>query len=655
MVVFMIARVWMFAAIIEGPEVRERLAEVVRMFNYGLRYDIRVGAIMLAPLTIAGLILLAWPRAARSYAARLPLVIATLVTAAALAAIANYFYYVTFGTYFDVFVYGLVEDDTRAVLSTIVADYPVVWVTLAIVVAAIVTTKATRFVSRRLLAAPWRRRPHWQEALIVVLCLAAYSLGIHARVSAVPLERKDAQVSSVKALNMLTPNALMALQWAREDHQRESEFPRASDSEGRALLAAFDAVPAGGSAVSVDAFTARTPANAYLAANPPHVVLALMESLGTHLLAQDDSAANDVLGRWRPYWRRDFTFTRFVSEGNSTMESLVRLLVSSPASYITQTRQQRVRYVSNIILPYKERGYRTVFITSGNGSWRNLGVFLLAQGFDEVIDQNEVMRRYPEAGSTTWGTFDDYSLRYARERLEEADRRNEHVFMVFLSMTNHPPYVVPAPYQAGPVSLDDATRRRLSALSYAPEQVVRTMQYANDAVGGFLEGIERGGPGAHTIVAVTGDHNVRGVAYPEAEEAVLAKAVPFFVHVPAPYRAHLALQYDPRRVGSHKDIMPTLYALSLSDARYFHRGVNLLSRDAPLSPWYFGFNDALAISDAGAFIAAGGEFRPWADTTGLRLGAAVTSSDSLTAQRMRFENFRALTWWQMNRQVNGQP
>lgn len=51
-------------------------------------------------------------------------------------------------------------------------------------------------------------------------------------------------------------------------------------------------------------------------------------------------------------------------------------------------------------------------------------------------------------------------------------------------------------------------------------------------------------------------------------------AVPF-LHVPPVYQNNI--QYDPERIGSHKDIFPTLYELALSDMPYLKLGNNLLS------------------------------------------------------------------------------
>ncbi|WP_426720913.1 sulfatase-like hydrolase/transferase [Enterobacter cloacae complex sp. 301C7] len=101
-----------------------------------------------------------------------------------------------------------------------------------------------------------------------------------------------------------------------------------------------------------------------------------------------------------------------------------------------------------------------------------------------------------------------------------------------------------------------------------------TLYYSNDQLGRFISWVKSETLGSHTIVAVTGDHNIRGIGYPEPQELALGHAVPFSVCVPLNYQH--SSYFDGNRVGSHKDILPTLYQLSLSDTLYYTHGVQLV-------------------------------------------------------------------------------
>jgi phosphoglycerol transferase MdoB-like AlkP superfamily enzyme len=317
----------------------------------------------------------------------------------------------------------------------------------------------------------------------------------------------------------------------------------------------------------------------------------------------------------------------------------------------------QVRYPAsvNILTPYKLRGYRTLFITSGNGSWRNIASFLKQLGFDEVVEQSDLIRKYPNAKLGTWGTYDEFSFRYAKERLDEAEKNHEVLFVMMLSITNHPPYTVPETFTKLPHRIDGHMVQRLSTLSYPADSIIETFQYANDTIGQFIRNIEEKPLGKHTIIAVTGDHNIRGVPYPDPSESALAHAVPFYLHVPTEYQAAVELTYDPKRVGSHKDILPTLYSLSLSDTPYYRRGVNMLAKDVA-SPWYFGYNEEVAITEKGAFtLAAPHSFFPWSDSESLRVANGKNISPDMLPEIERFKAYKSIMNWQLYRQVNRQP
>lgn len=653
--VFSLFRIGMFLLLSDFSQYEGRGQEVFRMFNYGLRYDIRLANACLVLPTILGFILLLWPRAILLFIKKSHAIHAILLLAAFIASACNYFYIKTYGNYLDLFLFGLFEEDTRAVLTTIVTDYPVIPFLLAICLVAYGANRLARSGVDIILSHPWKPLPVWVELLCFALFLTAYGYGIHGTLGRYPLERRDAHVSSLQLLNALTPNAFMALNMAVGDHQKERQYPPATDKEGAALFSTLLGRQVPEHQVSLDQFMQKTPRSRFLEENPPHVVFAVMESMSTHLLTLDSLPDNDLLGDLRPFWQRDFTFTRFLSDGNGTMESLARILVSSPVANISQTRVQKVPFVSNLLKPYKYRGYRTLFITSGNGSWRNIANFLKELGFDEVVEQSDLLREYPEAKSNTWGTYDEFTFRYAEKRLHDAENSHQKLFVMILSITNHPPYTVPDRFKKSPKKISNDMTRRLSALSYPAESILETFRYANDTIGKFISRVEGADIGRHTIVAVTGDHNIRGVPYTDPAEAVLALAVPFYLHLPEPYRDALAVTYDPERVGSHKDILPTLYALSLSDTPHFSRGVNLLARDVE-SPWYFGFNESMVITPAGAFtFASPGIYFPWSDSGGLRVAGGARMDEALMGEYERFTSYKALLNWQLCRQVNRQP
>ncbi len=355
----------------------------------------------------------------------------------------------------------------------------------------------------------------------------------------------------------------------------------------------------------------------------------------------------------RPHWREDWRFDRFLSEGNGTIDTLSRLLVRSPMPATSQSSAANATFASNAFAPFLARGYRVVFVTSGTATWRNLGRFASHLGAQEFVDQLTLRQRYPEAQPGVWGVPDEYMFRYIGERLARADRDGERLLVMALSTTHHPPFLVPEGGQRGGLDLDDIERLPYYAGWTGLDEAFDTLRYANDQLGHFLTRLKASPNGANTIVAVTGDHNILGVDYALDSDAVLARAVPFYLYVPRAYRGQST--YDPARPGSHKDILPTLYQLSLPDTPYFRSGCDLLAAQ-PDPQWCFGFNNPrLLITRDGAYLRdRPGRILPWADGAGLALAAERDATPAQAAEQARLDAYGPLLQWQINYQVQHQ-
>lgn len=379
--------------------------------------------------------------------------------------------------------------------------------------------------------------------------------------------KTHAQVSSLGIINKMVPNGIISMEWAFSDRRKNIQFTPVTKEEGQSLL---------NIATHKHTFIEKTPQNVFLAEHQPHVVFTLMESFGTNCLIFDNPKTNDLLGKLRPYFNSGFVFKRFLSAFNGTAPSLANLYFHSPIQNISQSLAQRTPLPHTPFLTYKAKGYKTIFITSGNIMWRNLGNYLPLQGVDEVLDQNTIMDIFPEAKKTLsyWGLADEYAFALAEKLLKES---TQPLFINILTITNHPPYQVPHHYEVKNIDISHL-KGKFSDNAEECKRVLSTFQYAANALGTFIENIERSELADNTIISASGDHHIRGMKLNTPTELFLDKAVPFFIHIPKPIQLHLSLQYDPNRIGSHKDIMPTLYAISLSDTEYWNiGGQNLLS------------------------------------------------------------------------------
>lgn len=619
--------------------------DVRRTLATGLLFDIKVASIACSALLLLSMAAAARPGLQRRWQRHLPGLGAAMATLFAAITIISVFYFATFSRSIDIFVFGLVDDDTQAILMTLWHGYPLAQAGLLL--AAVLA--GTWWLGRR-----WRgwvqgmlfkRRAFIPSLLRFALIIGITVLACRGSLGKFPLNKDDTSISSLRLLNDIAPNGVSAFSWALSDRGNDKRFEPVTLREGRQLYERFLGWPD----VGLRPFMAATGPNPAAAARPPHVVLQVMESMGAHLNSYD-RPGRDVLGALRPHWSEDWVFERFVAEGNGTIESLSLLLVRSPIAAVGQSSAVDAPFASNAFTPFLQRGYRVVFVTSGAATWRNLGVFATKLGANEFVDQQTLKVRYPQARTGTWGVPDEYMFRYIEERLAQGNQDSQPLFIIALSTTHHPPFIVPDGGQRGGLPLDDVASLPYFKTWDALAAAFDTLRYANDQLGRFLTRLKSSDYASRTIVAVTGDHNILGIDYQDPKDAALARAVPFYLYVPPAYRAQA--RYDPARVGSHKDILPTLYHLSLPQTAYFRSGCDLLAAQ-PDPAWCFGFNSKhVLLTDEGVFRPGKpGRILPWAGPSGLALEEEQDATAEQWAEQVRLNAYTELLHWQINYQV----
>lgn len=600
-ILLLIGRVIFFYQQVDPDMLPGREEDLFRAFWVGSRFDLKVATIGFAPLFLLGLLLAMFPAGFCKIRKILPYYAAVIFFLLTAFSIGNYYYYTTFGNYIDVFVFGLFDDDTGAVLTSVWSDYPVL---AALLTVAAITFLMTYIVSRFLrLSERWNiKSMHWSwMTVVVIITVFAYAALARGSLSTLPLKRYHASVSDYVVLNKITPNAFVALEWARADYNKQATFEPVTEEQVVTQMQKVLQQP-------TPEYT--TPVNPYLAENKPHVVMALMEGFGTNVLVEDDANNNDLLGSLRPAFHDDFVFKRFLAGTTATIDTMAMMLFHSNSPNISRSSAQKVRLPSSAVLPYKKAGYEVVFITAGNAMWRNLTNYLPLQGFDKVIDENTLMREYPESEAYygTWGVPDEFAFKYAAKLMKESEKP---LMIYLLTVTNHSPFMVPENYQPKPVQPSDRLNRLLGPMVEHGKALLGAYQYANNALGDFVAAVKSSALKDRTVIAATGDHRMRYLDANEPDELAISYSVPFYLYVPETILSHTDHTYDVQRIGSHKDIFPTLYHYSLSDTDYISlAGKNLLSAQTLDN---FGYNNGRVISDEGVYMMAKpDQLYPWA-------------------------------------------
>ena len=599
--VLFVGRLIFLFNIADSAQLAQRSTDLWRALFIGLRFDLKVVVIGFAPLLLIGLIVAAFPKIYRILAKIFHWYAGLIFFLVTGFSIGNYYYYLTYGNHIDVFIFGLADDDTKAVLANAWADYPIFLSFMSSVIVAFLSAILVRFAIKKMALSSRKPQHKGLTALSVIAMILTVFFFARGTLGSHPLKRYHAQVSDYKVLNSITPNGLVALEWAKSDYKEQSKFNSVSKAQ---LEEQFKKVVGNTTGIF------RTPYNAYLAENKPHVVMTLMEGMGMNVLVEDNYPENDLLGALRTAFESDFVFKRFLAETPATINTLVNMLGQSNVPTISHSSAQKVEVAAAAARPYKAAGYKTMFITATNGMWRNVANYLPSQGFDEILDENAILKAFPEAEEFRgeWGLSDEYTFKLAEKVLKEA---KQPLMIYILTITNHTPYQVPANYDVKPLKVSGHLLNRMKKGEKEATRMYETYQYANNALGQFVADIKASPLGNSTLIAATGDHKLRGFTMKYPDDIAITNSVPFYLYVPTKIQQQVANEYDKSRVGSHKDIFPTLYAFSLSGANYYSLGGhNLLGIDKVTR---FGYNPEMTFIDKGIYLNRQPEILyPWA-------------------------------------------
>lgn len=488
----------------------------------------------------------------------------------------NYFYFKTYDKSIDTFIFAITKEDPKAVLKTIIEDYPFFTGSACLLIAALILF----FINKKLIRIFVNKisLPKTTRGICIFLTgfIALFAILMRGSFGTFPIRQLDAQVCDKPAVNYSIPNGPIAFYWAYKWEMQSSNIPKTNPENIAIFQNALGLKANIKDPVSIlKPLHNRTPHNEFLEKNKPDVVFNVMESMSTHMLTYDNEESRDLLGELRKHTKEDFFFTNFVSEGDGTSDSLTRLLVSVPDLNLSTSRHADKDYLMNIVKIFKNAGYETVFVTASTASWRNYNNFLRHLGFDRIIERSYVKFKHPDATESAWGIDDEYLFRETLNILKE--KREKPLFVMTLSITNHPPYRYPENRVMPELNI---TEDILDRFPYKDTKTIfGTYQYANNELGKFISSVKSDEVLAdRTFIAATGDHNLRGIGYLDhPDETMFGHAVPFYLYIPEKYKNASSIKYNKNRLGSHKDIITTILYHSQSDLEFYSFGCDLLS------------------------------------------------------------------------------
>ncbi|MEY3625983.1 MAG: hypothetical protein RL163_482 [Pseudomonadota bacterium] len=541
-------------------------AELPRALLMGLRFDAKAAA-------VAAFVL--WPLlCARGLVRRT--VVSLWVGTFGVLAVTNLFYYQFYKTPIDSVIFGLFDDDTTSVLLTILLDFPVLHMTVLLVITLLVMAWPVRWLMQHL-RPPAHSGTHPLTAIgLSLFCMTVWVIAGKGTLKGMALQLDNVTATSKPVLNHTIPNGVMSLYFAWNAYKDSSDV---GDDRTGLRAHGFESPQQAAQILGASGLMDEAAIARWLVREGPgqprgqHLVFVQMESWSAEPLMYQSSRM-DVAGSLAPLMEQAWHFRNFDAAHVGTHPALETLLLGTPITPITTGQYRHIPFEWSLAHVLKRAGYDTLFVTSGHTGWRELNRVLPTQGFDEVVDAATLRAHHGADEGGLWGVWDEFLFRYIAERLHDPQRKRP-LFVYAMPTTHHPPYELPANYRAPDYQLQDWPGER-SDESLIPS--LKTYRYANEQLAAFVQAVQHGPRGTQTLIAATGDHTMRTTGpVTTPSRRVLQHRVPFMVWGAGPLACPAALDAP----ASHLDIFPTLLPLLGVEHGYLHTGRNLTLCDPP--------------------------------------------------------------------------
>ena len=301
-----------------------------------------------------------------------------------------------------------------------------------------------------------------------------------------------------------------------------------------------------------------------------NVVMIIMESMSAKLMARfgNEHGLTPCLDS---LYRQGLGFSNFYSSGNHTNHGLYATLYSFPSiMYRNAMKGSDIPVYSGLPTVLRDAGYATMFFMTHESQYDNMNAFLRTNGYEEIYAQENYPR---EKVVNHFGVPDDYLFSYALPVLRRHAREGRPFFATLLTISNHPPYVLP-----------DGFRAR----NAEPERQI--VEYADRAIADFMHAAAREPWAANTVFVLLGDHGKAvGTADCELPEAQN--------HVPLIILGQDIAPQERDDFAGQIDVAPTLLGLLRVPYVQNNFGIDLLRERRPAI--FYTADKTIAARDAG--------------------------------------------------------
>lgn len=287
--------------------------------------------------------------------------------------------------------------------------------------------------------------------------------------------------------------------------------------------------------------------------NEYNIVLVFMESLSANLLNQEVDG-HKLTPFLDSLTESSYYFENIYSSGVHTNVGVASTLISYPSRFNKHMMGRQPFAYKGIGTTLKSKGYYNLFFMPNEEVYDNMGLFLRNNGIDTIFSDNHYKK---EDKANNFGVPDSFLFNFA---IQEINKLTERPFFAnILTVSNHPPYVVPNQYKKV------SNRDEIAILSYVDASIAEFMQKASEQDWY-----------SNTIFVFHGDHGK--MAPNQLYSMPLSyNHIPLIIYSPA-------LEDMPQRFsqfGGQVDIFPTVMGLLNQPYTNNTMGVDLLREKRP--------------------------------------------------------------------------
>ena len=440
--------------------------------------------------------------------------------------ISEYFFWNEFGVRYnfiavDYLVY------TNEVVGNIMESYPVVPMTLGIVV---VTLLITWYLFRRdLVQAEYLKGWRWKAVVA-----PAYVAALFAAIGLLNFNTRFQDSGNVY-VNELQANGLYKFYdaFVKNSLDYEQFYITRPEAEAEAFVHGvygstgdnLHAVSAGGGSEI-----------------RRNIVLVTIESMSASYMERfgNTESITPVLDS---LYRLGMAFDRVYATGNRTVRGLEAVTLSlppCPGQSIIKRPNNAGMHSTGALL--REKGYNVTYFYGGNSYFDNMETFFSGNGYD-IVDQKSYS---PEeiTFANIWGVCDEDAYRKVIRTLSEQSRDGKPFFAHVMTVSNHRPFT----YPAGKIRIPNDSKTRAGGVLYT-----------DYALGQFLAEVSKQPWFDNTIFLITADHCASSAG--RTEIPLHKYHIPALIFAPG-----FVAPQQIEGIVSQIDLMPTL--LSLLDMDY---------------------------------------------------------------------------------------